>query len=110
MTASMRDKRTQTGTLQCETSYRHSNLTLTANQINTENSERITHLQRRAMDDNNNRQKTHRFTHVGNLNYHCGADDGIVKIINRRLLSRGQRARRTKNGTNGSWPHALPMA
>ena len=83
--ASMHHTRTRTGPRHCKTNNRHSKLTLTANQINTKNSERITHLQQRAMNDNNNnRQKTDKFTHDNRLKYPWGADDEIMKIINRR--------------------------
>ena len=36
------------------------------------------------MDNNNNRQNADRFTPDGRLNYHWGADDEILEIINRR--------------------------
>ena len=61
-TASMHDTRTQTDTRQCKTKTNHSNLTLTANQINTANSEYKTYTHSKMMDNNNNRQNADRFT------------------------------------------------
>ena len=81
----MHDTRTQTGTRHCKTNNRHSNSILTANQINVDNSERSTHLQQRAMDDNdNNRPNPDRFTHDSRLNNHWATDDDIMRIVNRR--------------------------
>ena len=83
-TASMPEARAQTGTRRCKTHNRHSNLILTANQIDTGNSEHITHLQQRHLNDNiNNRQNTNKFTHDGRIKYHWCADDEIIEIPNR---------------------------
>ena len=87
-TTSMHDTHAQTGPRHSKTNNHHSSLTLTANQVNTENSEHNTHQQQKAMDDNNkNRQNTDKFTHYGRIKYRWGADDEMMKIINRRANS-----------------------
>ena len=80
----MHDTHTQIGTRCSKTNINHSNLKLTANQINnTAYSENKTYTHPKVMDNNNNRQKADRFSD-GRLKYHWGADDEIMKIINRR--------------------------
>ena len=80
----MHDTHRQTGTRRSKTNTNHSNLKLTANQINnTTYSDNNTYTHSKTMDNNNNRQKADRFTD-GRLKYHWGADDEIMKTINRR--------------------------
>ena len=83
----MPEARAQTGTRRCKTHNRHSNLILTANQIDTGNSEYITHLQQRHMNDNiNNRQNTNKFTHDGKLKYHWwGNSPEPRELVERRM-------------------------
>ena len=84
-TANMHDTRTRTGSRNSKTNTNHSNLNSTANQINnTIHGNRKTHIEL-TMDNNNNKQQIpDRFALNDKLKYHWGADDEIMKIINRR--------------------------
>ena len=80
----MHDICTRTGTRHSKTNTNHSNLT--ANQIsNTIHENCKTHIEL-TMDknNNNNRQIPDRSALNDKLKYHWGADDEIMKIINRR--------------------------
>ena len=79
----MRDTRLQPGTRHCKTIINHANLTLTANKINTANSEYKSHIHPEIMD-NPNRLNRDRFPLYGRLKYHWGADDEIMKIFKRK--------------------------
>ena len=84
-TANMHDTRTRTGTRNSKTNTNHSNLNSTANQINnTIHGNRKTHIELTMDNNNNNRQIPDRFVLNDKLKYHWGADDEIMKIINRR--------------------------
>ena len=87
----MHDTGKRTGTSHCKTNNGHSNSTLTAYKTITDRNEQITNLPRTAnsekktmADNNNNRQKTDKFNRDSQLKYHWGADDKIMKIMNRR--------------------------
>ena len=82
-TANMQDTRSRTGTRYSKTNTNHSNLT--ANQINnTIHDNRKSHIELTMDNNNNNRQIPDRFAVNDKLKYHWGADDEIMKIINRR--------------------------
>ena len=82
-TANMHDTRTRIGTRYSKTNTNHFNLT--ANQINnTIHDNRKSHIELTMDNNNNNRQIPDRFTLNVKLKYHWGADDKIMKIINRR--------------------------
>ena len=84
-TANMHDTHKQTDARRCKTITKHSNLKLTANRINNNMySEHKSCTHSETMDNDNNRQNADRFTPDGRLKYHWGADDEIMKIINRR--------------------------
>ena len=81
----MHDTRKWTGTRGCKTNNGHSNTTLTAYQTNSDKSKRTAYsAQKRMADNNNNRQNPDKFNRDNQLKYHWGADDEIMKIINRR--------------------------
>ena len=81
----MHDTHTQTVTRHCKTNNCHSHLTLTANQIHTDNSKRTAHLRQKTINDNNsNRQNFDKNNRDSKLKYDWGADDEIMKNINRR--------------------------
>ena len=83
-TANMHDTRySWTGTRYSKTNTNHFNLT--ANQINnTIHDNRNYHTELTMDNNNNNRQIPDRFALNDKLKYHWGADDEIMKIINRR--------------------------
>ena len=89
--ASMHDMHTQTGTRRSKTNINHSNLKPTANQINnaTYGDNKI-YTHSKSMDNSNNRQNADRFTD-DILKYHWGANDEIMKLINRRDNTRETR-------------------
>ena len=79
----MHDTRTRTCTRYSKTNTNHSNLT--ANQINnTIHDNRKSHIELTMDNNNNNCQIPDRFASNDKLKYHWGADDEIMKIINRR--------------------------
>ena len=81
----MHDKHTRTGTCCRKTNTNHSNLKLTASQINkTTPSDCKTYINLTMDNNNNNRQILDRFALNDKLKYHWGADNVIMKIINRR--------------------------
>ena len=81
----MHDTRKRTGTRGCKTNNSLSNSTLTAYQTNIDKSKRTAYSAQKTMaDNNNNRQNPDKFNRDNQLKYHCGADDEIMKIINRR--------------------------
>ena len=83
----MHDTHTQTGKRCSKANINYSNLKLTANQINnTAYSDNKTYTHSKEMDNNKNRQNEDRFTD-GRLKYHWGADDEIMRTINRRDIS-----------------------
>ena len=87
-TDSMHDTRKWTGTRGCKTNNGHSNSTLTAYQTNIDKSKRTAYSAQKTMaDNNNNRQNPDKFNRDNQLKYHWGADDEIMKIINRRDIS-----------------------
>ena len=84
-TANMHDTHTRTGTRCRKTNTNHSILKSTANQINnTTYSDCKTYTKLTMDNNNNNRQIPDRFALNDQLKYHWGADDEIMKIINRR--------------------------
>ena len=81
----MHDTRKWTGTRCCKTNNDHSNSTLTEYQTNIDKSERTTNSAQKTMtDNNNNHQISDKFNSDSQLKNHWGADDEIMKIINRR--------------------------
>ena len=79
----MDDTRTRTGTRYSKTNTNLFNLT--ANQSNnTIHDNRKSHIDLTVDNNNNNRQISDRFASNDKLKYHWGADDEIMKIINRR--------------------------
>ena len=81
----MHDTHTRTGTLCRKLNTNLSNLKSTANQINnTTYSDCKTYTKLTMDNNNNNRQIPDRFALNDKLKYHWGADDEIMKIINRR--------------------------
>ena len=81
----MHDAHTPTGTRCRKKNTNHSNLKSTANQINnTTYSDCKTHTKLKKDNNNNNRQIPDRLALNDKLKYHWGADDEIMKIINRR--------------------------
>ena len=87
----MHDTRKRTGTSHCKTNNGHSNSTLTAHKTITDKNEQLTdpirfaNSEKKTMaDNNNNRQNTDKFNRDSQLKYHWGADDEIMRIINRR--------------------------
>ena len=84
-TANMHDTHTRTGTRCRKTNTNHSNLKSTDNQFNnTTYSDCKTYTKSTTDNNNNNRQIPDRFALNDKLKYHWGADDEIMKIINRR--------------------------
>ena len=90
-TDNMHDTRKRTGTSHCKTNNGHSNSTLTAYKTITDKNEQLTdpkqfaNSEKKTMADNNNNcQNTDKFNRDSQLNYHWGADDEIMRIINRR--------------------------
>ena len=87
----MHDTRKRTGTSHCKTNNGHSNSTLTAYKTITDKNEKLTdpiqvaNSEKKTMaDTNNNRQNTDNFNRDSQLKHHWGADDEIMRIINRR--------------------------
>ena len=81
----MHDTHTRTGTRCRKTNTNHSNLKLTANQINnTTHSDCKLYTKLTMYNNNNNRHILDRFAVNDKLKYHWGADDEIMKIINGR--------------------------
>ena len=82
-TANMHDTRTRTGTRYSKTNTNHSNSN--ANQINnTIHDNCKSHIELTMDNNNNSRQTPDRFALNDKLKYHWGADNEIMKIINRR--------------------------
>ena len=83
-TTNMHDTRySWTGTRYSKTNTNHSNLT--ANQINNAIHDNCkSHTELKMDNNNNNRQIPDQFASNDKLKYHWGADDEIMKIINRK--------------------------